>query len=135
MIDFLCMILSVIKLFIHVMAFHFKSTKGTINLTERKTEKWTSRRLYILIKKGEKVIKLVHNHILIPFSVSVQELDCFIVLWSVKRCLQKLSEKVFCNGCRIVFYFQLWRIKHICDSLDTTQTSDYCVCMLKKSFC
>ena len=38
MIDILCMILSVIKLFIFIMAFHFKSIKRTINLTERKTE-------------------------------------------------------------------------------------------------
>ena len=95
MIDILCMILSVIKLFIYIMAFHFKSIKRTINLTKRKTERWTSRQLYILIKKGKKIIKLVHNHIMMSVSVSVQELDRFIVFWSVQRCLQKLTEKCF----------------------------------------
>ena len=37
----------------------------------------------------------MHNHIMISFSVSIQELDRFIVLWSVERCLQKLTEKCF----------------------------------------
>ena len=41
-------------LHIDTMAFHFKSIKRTINWTERKTERLTSRRLYILIKKRGK---------------------------------------------------------------------------------
>ena len=94
MIDILCMILSVIKRFIYIMTFHFKSIKRTINLTERKPERWTSRQLYLLIKK-RKNIKLVHNHIMISFSVSIQEMDSFIVYWSVERCLQKLTGKYF----------------------------------------
>ena len=46
----------VIKLFIYIMTFQFKSIKKTINLTERKTERWTSRQLYKLIKQRKKNI-------------------------------------------------------------------------------
>ena len=77
------------------MAFHFKSIKRTINLTERKTERWTSRQLYILIKKGKKKHETStqsHYDIGLCFSSGT---GCFIVFWSVERCLQKLTQKCF----------------------------------------
>ena len=75
MIDILCMILSVIKLFIYITAFNLKSINRTIN-----------------------------NHIMISFSVSIQELDRFIVFWSVEP-PTKIDRKLLFNGCRIVFFF------------------------------
>ena len=102
-------------------------------MTERKTERWTSKQIYILIKKRDKIIKLVHNHIMISFSVSIQELDRFIVL-ERGALPAKIDRKVLFNGCRTVFVFNCGELS-ICDLLDTTQTSDYCVCMFKKAFC
>ena len=103
MIDILCMILSVIKLFIYIVAFHFKSIKRTINLTERKTERWTSRRLHILIKKGKKKHETStqsHYDIVLCFNSGTGSFYCDLERGALPK---KIDRKVHFNGCSIVF--------------------------------
>ena len=73
-------------------------------MTERKTERWTSRQLYILNKKGKNHQTSTQSHydIVLCFNSGTGSFYCVLERGALPT---NIDRKVLFNGCRIVFVF------------------------------